>query len=469
MSQVGPLARVASALAILSFMVSGCGGGSSSMGSGDAMTPPPAPPPAAIQSFTSASGTVHVGESTQLTAVFTGDSASIEGIGSVQSGVPVSTPALARATTFTLTVRRGSQQVEGRVSVATSYQNRFRTLAPSPVAYTQHVAIALADGGAMVMGGNTSASINVPDADSSHRFDPVTETFSAGPDLALSAQSDLTVAAAVSGGGFLLVGPGINTALHLDAGLRGVQAFNAMTNTFHRVGDLAVRHDAGGTATSLDGGLVLVAGGQFPAVATVEKYDPATERWATVASMTTARRGHTATRLADGRVLIAGGVTCCDSAGEGFASTAEIYDPRTDIFQATGSLVNARGFHAATLLADGRVLLTGGFVATDDSATASAEIYDPATGRFAAAGTMQAARSVHSAVLLTDGRVLVVGGLQATTVTDIFDPQTGTWSPGPTPAPAVAATATLLRNGKVLVFGGQDAGGFPIPTAMLFE
>src|SRR5690348_6998004 len=166
-----------------------------------------APPAATIQSFTPASGTVHVGESTQLTAVFSGDTASIEGIGPVQSGVPVATPALARATTFTLTVHRGSQQAEAHVSVVASYQNRMRTLTPSPVAYTQHVAMALADGGALVMGGNTSTSPNVPDDDSSQRFDPVTETFSAGPQLALSAQADLTTPVALSDGGFLLVGP----------------------------------------------------------------------------------------------------------------------------------------------------------------------------------------------------------------------------------------------------------------------
>jgi hypothetical protein len=466
MKQLYRLTRIVASLTICSFMAAGCSGGSSSMGSGGQMS---APPPVAIQSFTSASNTVHIGESTQLTAVFSGDTASIEGIGAVQSGVPVATPALARATTFTLTVRRGSQQAEARVSVGASYRDQFRALAPAPVAYTQHVAIALPDGGALVMGGNTSASLNVPDTDRSHRFDPVTETFAPGPQLAFSAEADLTTPVALSGGGFLLVGPGINSALHLDAGLRATQAFNAATGTFHRAGDLAARHDGGGTSTTLDDGTVLVAGGQFPALAVAERYSPVTEQWNMAASMTTARRGHTATRLADGRVLIAGGLTCCDQTGEVFATSAEIYDPRTNVFQSTGSLSTARGFHAATLLADGRVLVTGGFADTNNATTASAEIYDPSTGRFSAAGNMQAGRSVHSAILLTDGRVLVVGGLQRTTVTDIFDARTGTWAPGPTPAPAVAATATLLRNGKVLIFGGEGASGFPISTVMIFE
>ena len=139
------------------------------------------------------------------------------------------------------------------------------------------------------------------------------------------------------------------------------------------------------------------------------------------------------------------------------------------MFQPTGSLSTPRGFHAATLLLDGRVLLTGGFVTIQGATTASAEIYDPATGQFTPAGTLQTGRSAHSAIRLTDGRVLVLGGIQATAATDIFDPRTDTWKAGPTAALANASTATLLRNGKVLIFGGENASGFPIAKAMLFE
>ena len=402
--------------------------------------------------------------------MFSGDSASIDGIGPVESGTPVATPALARATTFTLTVHRGPQQVEARLTISATYRDRFRQLAPSPVAYTQHVAMALADGGALVMGGNTSESPNTPDTDSSHRFDPVTETVSPGPPLAFTAEADLTTPVALDGGGFLLVGPGINSALHLDSGLRATQAFDATTGTFHRVGDLGFRHDAGGTATALGDGSVLVAGGHVPAISTAERYDPASEQWTVAGDMATARRGHTATRLADGRVLITGGVTCCDMAGEVLTGTAEVYDPGTGVFQPTGSLLTARALHSATLLADGRVLVTGGFVAVDGSTTASAEVYDPSTGQFSPAGAMQVGRVVHSAILLTDGRVLVLGGLQAFAATDVFDPTADLWQPGPTLQPAWgASTVTLLRNGRVLVFGGEDASGFPASTVMLYE
>jgi hypothetical protein len=458
------LLRRRGAIALCLAFATGCGWSSPTGDSGSRSAPP------LIESFTSAASAVHVGESTQLTAVFSGDGASIDGIGPMESGVPLATPALARTTTFTLTVSRGSQQVEARLSIAATYRDRFRQLTPSPVAYTRHVAMALADGGALVMGGNTSESPNTPDTDSSHRFDPLTETVSPGPQLAFSAEADLTTPVALDGGGFLLVGPGINSALHLDSGLRATQAFDATTGAFHRVGDLGFRHDAGGTATALGDGSVLVAGGHVPAISTAERYDPASEQWTVAGDMVTARRGHTATLLADGRVLVAGGVTCCDLAGEVLTDKAEVYDPGTGVFQPTGSLVTARALHTATLLADGRVLVTGGFVAVDGSTTGSAEIYDPSTGRFGPAGAMQVGRIVHSAILLTDGRVLVLGGLQASAATDLFDPTADSWQPGPNLEPAWgASTATLLRNGRVLVFGGEGTSGFPVSTVLLYE
>jgi len=460
---MGASVRRLGVLAFSSLLVAGCGYSSPGSGYGSGPGNP-------IQSFTSSASAVHVGERAELTAVFSGDGARIDGLGPVESGVPVPTPPLARTTTFTLTVHRGSQEAEARLTVSAAYRDRLRALAPSPVAYTQHVAIALADGGALVMGGNTSESPNTPDTDGSHRFDPVTETVSPGPRLAFTAEADLTTPVALSGGGFLLVGPGINSALHLDGGLRATQAFDATTETFHRVGNLGVRHDAGGTATSLGDGSVLMVGGGVPAVTTAERYDPASEQWTAAGDMVTARRGHTATRLADGRVLIAGGVVCCDAAGEVLTGTAEVYDPGTGEFQPTGSLATARGFHAATLLADGRVLVTGGFDSVGGTATPSAEVYDPSTGEFSPAGAMQVGRILHSAILLTDGRVLALGGLMASTATDLYVPEEDRWIPGPTLQPAWASsTATLLSNGRVLVFGGEGTQGFPVSTVMLFE
>jgi N-acetylneuraminic acid mutarotase len=110
----------------------------------------------------------------------------------------------------------------------------------------------------------------------------------------------------------------------------------------------------------------------------------------------------------------------------------------------------------------------------------NAEIYDPASGQFGPAGSLRDARDTHAAVTLTDGRVLVLGGEAppaiagrsgvAVSSTEIFDPAIGQWTPGPALSPAFSgATVTLLGGGKVLIFGGQDEGGFPASAAALFE
>jgi len=450
-----PRRRIA-AVAVSSLLAAAC---DASPGA-NSMAPAPAAP--AIESFVSAPDAVFVGEPATLTAVFSGDSAAIKGIGPVQSGVPVASPALARATTFTLVVRSGSQEVEARLTVPAVYRDRFRALAPSPIARTQHVAMALAGGGALAMGGNASDSPNVPDADSTDRFDPVGETVSPGPTLAFSAMATFTATAQLPGGGLLLIGGGVNSGTELGGvdGIRATQAFDPAAGTFSRVG---------ATAT-LDDGRVLVAGGEVPSTTAAERYDPSSGTWSSAGDMGTRRRGHTATTLGDGRVLLAGGVSCCDAAGETLTGTAEIFDPARGEFTPTGSLGTARAFHSATLLTDGRVLVTGGLVDLSASTTASAEIYDPSTGLFGPAGEMQIARLAHAAVLLSDGRVLVLGGVSASPLTDLYDPGSDRWSPGPPLQPAWAwSTATLLDSGKVLVLGGEDAQGFPVATAMLFE
>ncbi len=438
--------------------------------------------------LTPAADAVFVGEHTQLTAVFDGDSASIDGIGPVQSGVAVDTPALSRTTTFRLRVVLGDAEAEAQATVRANYRNRIRVLADAPIAQTNHVAAALPDGRAIVMGGNTSASLLVPDSTLSQIFDPAREKFTAGPDLMFSAQAQqFTSFATLETGGFLLVGSGINGPPRGPPQFVVTQQFDPATSKFTRTGDAFTASTSVRTAAPLSDGGALLTGGltgrPSPVNNVVDRYDAVSAQWRSATPMLHVRVLHTATRLNDGRVLVVGGLSCCqfpNPSTEFFTNTAEIYDPALDRFTPTGTMTVARGGHAAAVLPDGRVLIAGG--SGNDPATAprGTEIFDPATGQFSPGGDLQAARDSHAAVTLADGRVLVIGGEVPSVVagrsgvgipaTEIFDPSTGLWTAGPTLHPAFfAATVTMLGNGKVLVFGGQDAGGFPVAKVAIFE
>ena len=446
-------------------------------------TPAPAP---SITRFDAADAAVFVGDRTRLTAVFSGESAEIEGMGPVVSGTAVDTPVLPASRTFTLTVHAAGRAAQATLTVAARYRDRIRQLPDAAVARKDHVAMGLPDGSALVMGGNTSESINVPDTNTSSRFDPATEAFTAGPDLAFSVSIDTGFTTALPlRTGFMLAGGGINGGVGLQTpGTLLSQTFDPVSQSFTRAGDLQVRHLGTGNGTLLADGRVLLTGGGLPGIDETEVYDPTSRTWTKGSPMGTARRLHTATLLRDGRVLIAGGFVCCvvegQTASETSTASAELYDPATGNFTPTGSMAVARGLHQATLLPDGRVLVSGGFGVAPSSPGAPgpehAEVFDPATGTFAAAGNLQIGRSLHSAILLTDGRVLVVGGLAqpgdraAVAQTELYDPVANAWNPGPTLQAAwPGATATLLGNGKVLVFGGESASGFPEPSTLLFE
>ena len=250
--------------------------------------------------------------------------------------------------------------------------------------------------------------------------------------------------------------------------------------TFTATGNMATAR-YGHTATLLPNGKVLIAGGvrsfdpsQSFVLASAEVYEPSTGTFTATGYMTTPRRRHTATLLPNGKVLIVGGETC-DSSSRCFLASAELYDPSTGIFTATGNMTTARWGNTATLLNNGKVLIAGG-TSPAAGATATAELYDFSTERFTATGDMTTARAGHSVTLLPDGRVLIIGSDSwdnAVPGPELYDPDTGvfhgvggTIPSGPIGQPRTTATLTLLTNGKVLAMLEDAEGGDPDGAAV---
>jgi hypothetical protein len=169
--------------------------------------------------------------------------------------------------------------------------------------------------------------------------------------------------------------------------------------------------------------------------------------------MNAKRAAHTATLLPNGKVLLTGGYI----GGDGNIASAELFDPVSKTFSAIGNMSVSRSGHSATRLPNGNVLIAGGFNGDYLSTT---ELFDPATNRFEKAAPMTVARSGHVATLLNDGTVLMVGGVGVgwtfLASAEIFDPLTGRFSPtSAMSTPRESHTATLLRDGRVLISGGH--------------
>jgi N-acetylneuraminic acid mutarotase len=257
------------------------------------------------------------------------------------------------------------------------------------------------------------------------------------------------------------------------------ELYRAATGTWSYTGSMNTVRERF-TATLLPNGQVLVAGGEngFSALASAELYDPASGTWSYAGSMSSARESHTATLLSNGKVLVVGGGDHTCLTGCGPYASAELYDPASRTWSLTGSMRSPRLNHRETLLRSGKVLVAGGYdgeCCDGMGVWASAELYDPVTGAWSATGSMATGRGAHTLTLLQDGRVLVVGGgknnLSAcVALAEIYDPATGTWSTAGTMTTARCVhTATLLRNGSVLIAGGGSSSTPAVASAELYD
>jgi len=213
------------------------------------------------------------------------------------------------------------------------------------------------------------------------------------------------------------------------------------------------------TATLLATGKVLVAGGYFNNSA--EIYDPDAGNWTPANAMSVRRELHTATLLSSGKVLAVGGVDFGLNPAETLMSS-DLFDPGTNTWAPTGSLNQERFGHSSTLLNDGRVLVAGGAGQSQpENSLNSAELYDPATGMWAPTGNMNVPRYHHQATMLQNGTVMVTGGQSNSSIhlteVEVYDPQTGVWT-AITPMNIARSfhTATLLPGDEILVTGGWN-------------
>ena len=338
----------------------------------------------------------------------------------------------------------------------------FTTTGNMTTVRVDHTATLLPSGKVLIAGG-TDFQVSVGTAE---LYDPSTGTFS--PTGRMTTTRALHTATLLPNGKVLIAGGGQALLDGPGSLLSSAEIYDPATESFSPAGNMSVARQSH-TATLLANGKVLIAGGTFWA-APLELYDPSTNTFTTATTLplgVAPGDGAAATLLGDGTVFFT-------TLPYGSLGGGVIYSPATDTFSYRGDQGSGLFTHyAASLLLDGKVLISGGsdFPPDIGSILAGAQLYDPSSGGFARAGNMATCRFYHTSTLLPDGTALIAGGL--TTVSDglcpsadltaglasaqLYDPSTGVFTAaGDMSAAHFYHTATLLDDGSVLIAGGAS-------------
>jgi hypothetical protein len=321
------------------------------------------------------------------------------------------------------------------------------------VARARHTATLLSDGRVLVTGGWDAGAF-----DSAELFDPATGAWTVTGTMksprfwhtaTLLPDGRVLVVGGITRGGWFYE-PYVLDEIYDPATGEWV----AGGGPFH-TNDEGYRYNHG--ATRLESGGVLITGGwswndDIHSMSLL--YDPPVAPPQSIAD-SPARANHQATLLPDGRVLVTGGWYWYGSTNL-VSAGAQAFDPVARTWSSAGVLAHARADHTATLLADGTVVVAGG-------GSADVELFDPASNGWRSGARLSADRSLHTASLLPSGRVLIAGGVREHDVladAELYDATGGRWErAGNLNEARWGHTATVLRDGRVLVAGGIGAGG----------
>jgi N-acetylneuraminic acid mutarotase len=331
----------------------------------------------------------------------------------------------------------------------------------------------LADGRVLVVGGTTTTT-SVGALASAELFDPASDTWQI---LAPMHEARAYPVVVPLEDGRILVAGGARD----KAPLASSEIYDPGSGSWSPGPSMTTRRSVFAGVRLADGRVLVVGGGTTasagPATRSAEIFDPAADRWTATAPMHAARAYPTATLLPDGRVLVVGGATTYAENGT-VLGTAELFDPSHGTWSETGPLVVPVYGHAANLLPNGDVLVTGGWSSTAASAPAiaTAQPFDPRSNSWTATTPMQVARADARTLVFPDGQVLVVGGLSADYTAlasvELYDPAGASWATLPSTVVAEWwGTLALLPSGNVLLAGGSadSAGSAPLRDAEVLQ